>query len=110
VTESYKTLGQLAPLATTLTELYTVPALTSVVISTLIVCNRGSTSTTFRVSVRVNGEADALKQYIYYDVIIPKNDTFAATLGITLQEDDEVWVYAGNSNLSFQLWGTEITS
>jgi len=110
VAELYKTLGQLAPSATTPTMLYTVPPDTGAVVSTLIVCNRGSTATTFRVSVRVAGEADNIKQYMYYDIIIPKNDTFAATIGITLDEDDEMWVYAGNSNLTFQMWGTEITA
>ena len=72
--EIYKTLGQVALGATVLTNLYTVPGATSTVISTITVCNRGGTATTFRISVRVAGAADATKQYIYYDISIPKND------------------------------------
>ena len=105
--EIYKTLGQVATSATTATELYVVPANKRAVISTFIVCNRGSSST-FRVSIRVAGEAEANKQYIYYDVPIPGNDTFAATLGITLEETDEIYVYSGSVNMNFQIWGTEI--
>ena len=102
-----KVLGQVAPAATTATDLYTVPASTSMVVSTLSVCNRGATNSTFRVSIRVAGAADATKQYLYYDTVAPKNDTVAATLGITLAATDVVTVYAGNANLSFQIFGQE---
>ena len=81
MTVTIKTLGQAAPLATTETTLYTVPAVTTAVCSSLICCNRGATSTTFRVSVSVGGGATANKDYIYYDLAIPANDTFIATAG-----------------------------
>jgi len=104
-----KVLGQVAPAATTATDLYTVPGATSTVVSTLLVCNRGATSATFRVSVRVAGAADATKQYLYYDVAIAKNDTFTATLGVSLAATDVITVYAGNANLSFSAFGQEKT-
>jgi len=107
--EAYKSLGQSAPAATTETDLYTVPAATSAVCSTLIVCNRGGTSTTFRVSHAAGGGATQNKDYIYFDVTIPRYDTFTATLGITMATGDKIKVYAGNGNLSFNLYGTELT-
>lgn len=107
--ETYKVLGQVAPVAVTPTVLYTVPALTKTVVSTIIVCNRGSSATTFRISIRIAGAADSTKQYIYYDIPIARYDTFASTVGITLNLTDEIWVYGGNSNLSFSIFGTEIT-
>lgn len=103
-----KTLGQLAPAATTLTALYTVPALTYTVVSSVIVCNQNSTSSTFRISVAVLGAADTPKQYLYYDVPISKNNTFVATIGISLNAGDVVRVYAGNTNVSFNLMGVEV--
>lgn len=39
---TYKVLGQSAPAATTAVDLYTVPALTSTIVSTITVCNRAS--------------------------------------------------------------------
>ena len=48
---AYKVLGQSNPAATTLTTLYTVPAVTSAVCSTLSICNVG-VSTTFRADRR----------------------------------------------------------
>lgn len=104
-----KVLGQVAPLATTETLLYTVPASTGTVISTLTVCNRNATAATFRVSVAVGGGATANKDYIYYDLTIGGNDTFAATFGITLAATDKVQVYASTANLSFSAFGEENT-
>ena len=106
---AYKNLGQAAPGATTETDLYTVPGATAAVTSSVVVCNRGVVSTTFRVSASVGGGATATKDYLYYDVSIPAGDTFIATVGITLAATDKVRVYAGNANLSFSLWGSENT-
>ena len=102
-----KILGQATPLTTTLTDIYTVPALRSTVVSSVVVCNRGTTSTTFRISLAIAGAADTNAQYLYYDVPITKNNTFVATIGISLATTDKVRVYAGNANLSFNLVGVE---
>ena len=105
--DTLKILGQVAPSATTETTLYTVPGSTSTTISTLVVCNRG-TAATFRVSVSVGGGATANKDYLYYDLAIPANDTFGATLGITLAATDVVRVYASTTDLSFAAFGVEV--
>ena len=105
----YKILGQSSPSATTSTDLYTVPATTSTVCSSLSICNRGGTQTTFRVSISPDGAAIANKDYLYYDVTLAGNDTFIATIGVTLATTDKIRVYAGNANLSFQIFGTEIS-
>jgi hypothetical protein len=105
----YKTLGQSSPAATTETDLYTVPAATSAVASSVIVCNRSAVLATFRISIAVGGGATANKDYIYYDLPIGANDTFIATIGVTLATTDKVKVYASNTNLSFSLYGSEIS-
>jgi hypothetical protein len=104
----YKVLGQSNPAATTLTSLYTVPATTSAVASTLTVCNIG-VSTTVRVAVRPAGAGIANQHYIIYDVAVNSNDTLFFTLGLSLATTDVVSVYAGSANVSFNLYGTEIT-
>lgn len=105
----YKVLGQVSPSATTETALYTVPAATSAVASSVIVCNRSAVLSTFRISIAVGGAATATKDYIYYDLPIGANDTFIATIGVTLAATDVVRVYASNTNLSFSLYGSEIS-
>jgi hypothetical protein len=107
-TETRKVLGQAALAATTLTDVYTVPAATQAVISTMVVTNRAGSSTNFRLSVAVAGAADNSKQYLYYDVTIPAFETFCSTIGVTLNTTDVVRAYAGNSNLSVNLFGVEI--
>jgi len=103
----YKVLGQSAPSATTNTDLYTVPASTQAVCSTLAVCNRGA-STTFRVAVRPAGASAANQHWIVYDAEIDAGDSVFLTLGISLATTDVVTVYAGHADMSFSLFGTEI--
>lgn len=107
--EAAKVLGQVEAPATTLTDLYTVPASTQTTVSSLVICNRTNSSKTFRVSVAVANLADTLKQYIYYDVTVMRNDTFIATIGLTLAATDRVRVYASAVGLSFSLYGVEYT-
>ena len=109
MTDTFKVLGQVTPGAGTLTTLYTVPAVTSSTLSTLLAANRSSLPTNFRVSVAVAGAADEAKQYLYYDVPLAANDTFAATLGVTLATTDLVRVRSSNGQVSFNLFGVEVT-
>jgi hypothetical protein len=104
----YKVLGQSAPSAVTNTTLYTVPASTSAVCSTLAICNRGAT-TTVRVAIRPAGATLANQHYIIYDNAVNQYDTIFLTLGVTLATTDVVTVYAGTANTSFSLFGSEIT-
>jgi hypothetical protein len=104
-----KVLGQVDVAATTETTLYTVPAATSTVVSTVIVCNRAATAATFRVYVCVAGAGTDVKQYLYYDHPIDGNDSFPATLGITLAATDVVKVYASTTDVSFSAFGQEDT-
>ena len=106
---TYKVLGQANPSAATLSTLYTVPAATSTVVSSMTVANRSSVATSFRVAIRVAGAGIGDEDYLYYDVPISGNDTFAFTFGVTLATTDVVSVYATLATLSFNLFGGEIT-
>lgn len=107
--EALKVLGQAAPAATTETTLYTVPALTSTSCSSITICNRSTSVASFRVSISVGGGATASKDYLYYDVQLAGNDTFIATIGISLATTDVVRVYASTASLSFNMFGLERT-
>jgi hypothetical protein len=104
----YKVLGQVEPAATTATTLYTVPAATSTVCSTLSICNTGA-STTYRVAIRPAGASLADLHHIVYDATIAQFDTTLLTLGITLETTDVVTVYAGTASVVFNLYGSEIS-
>lgn len=106
---TYKVLGQSNPSATTATTLYTVPALTSTVVSTIVVCNQAATAGTYRVAVRVNGASLTTSQYLAYDVSLPANATDTLTLGLTLGAADVITVYASSANFSFSAFGSELS-
>lgn len=104
----YKILGQSSPSATTETDLYTAPSDKTCVVSSIVVCNRNSTSATFRISISIDGAVTSNKDYLYYDVTLNGNDTFIATVGLTLSEDDKIRIYSSTANLSFSVFGSEI--
>ena len=104
---AYKVLGQSAPSATTATTLYTVPAGSSTVVSTIAVCNRAATSGTYRVSVRPSGATLANQHYIAYDSAITANNSTMLTIGVTLAATDVLEVYASSANMSFSAFGSE---
>jgi hypothetical protein len=107
---TYKVLGQAFPNANTNFSLYTVPAATSAIVSTLNVCNQSLLSNvTFRVAVRPAGEALASKHYIVYDTALPAQDSIALSLGMTMGNTDVLTVYSYLGNVSFNVFGTEIT-
>jgi hypothetical protein len=106
---AYKILGQSAPAATTEVDLYTVPAATSAIISTVTVVNRGTTSGTFRVYVSPAGAVTANKNYIFYDATLQPKQTLTLTLGITLASTDELRIYASTADFSFNAFGTELS-
>jgi hypothetical protein len=106
----YKVLGQSAPAGVTNTNLYTVPAATSSVISTLVIANRDPTVSTYRIAIRPAGATIANQHYIAYDVAVGASDSTTLTLGITLAATDIITVYASTSKLSFSVFGSEITA
>ena len=105
----YKTLGQAAPAATTSTDLYTVPAATSAIISTIVVTNRSATDATFRISQSLAGAVLANKDYLVYDTTVPGSGFITLTLGVTMATTDKLRVYASTANLSFNVFGTELS-
>ena len=105
---NYKVLGQSIPSANTNTTLYTCATANGAVGSTVAICNQG-VSTTIRAAVRVANAAIEAKQYIVYDAVASANDTLFLTIGVALANTDIVTVYANTANVSFSLFGSEIT-
>jgi glucose-6-phosphate dehydrogenase assembly protein OpcA len=105
----YKVLAQLNPAATTATTLYTVPASTSTVVSTITIANQTATAATFRIAVRPAAATLAALHYIAYDITVGASDTTALTLGLTLATTDVITVYASTATLSFNAYGSEIS-
>ena len=100
----YGALGQAAPAATTLTDLYA-PAPGRHASVRVICCNRG-TATTVRVSLAPQGAANAVSQYIVYDAPLGDYAT-QATAPLTVGGYDMVRAYSASGNVSFTVTGIE---
>lgn len=107
MTDVLKPLGQVAPDATTETVLYTTPDVAMTTVSSLVICNRGASAGTVRVSVSVAGAATSNKDYLLYDKSVGANDYITLVIGITIKEGDVVRVYASSGDFSFNLFGVE---
>lgn len=109
--------------ATTYTDLYTVPTSTSVVVSTISICNRTTSNATFRICIRSGTAASgagtsslgttsspSTSSFLFYDTIVYANSTLAITAGVTMTAAEVMTVYASAGNaLTFQLFGSIIT-
>jgi hypothetical protein len=105
---AYKVLGQAFLTNTFGSNVYTVPAATSSVISTINLCNQASVPSTFSIAIRPAGAALANQHYIALNTPIPALDAIALTLGITLGNTDVVQVFSGYGNtISVSLFGAE---
>lgn len=105
---SYKILGQSAPADTNNADLYTVPANTETVISTLLVTNTTASPAKCRIFVRSNGATAATSNALVYDAEVNGNDFKAITIGITVNSTDVISVRSSIADaLTFQAFGSE---
>lgn len=106
---NYKVLGQVAPSATTDTDVYTVPSATEAVVSTVVLANRSATAGTYRLAVRPNGATLSNEHYLAFDIPLAGNDSTTLTLGITMDASDVLAVYCSSSDMSVNVFGSEIS-
>jgi hypothetical protein len=104
---SYKVLAQQAT-TTSLVSMYTVPAATETIISSIVVANTSASDRTYRITIQPNNDTLAQKHYIAYDVTSKANTTTSYTLGITLDATDQVYILGSTTDLSISLFGSEI--
>jgi hypothetical protein len=99
-------LGAVAPTATTLTAVYTVPASRKATV-TLNVCNRGSAPITVRVA-HIDGAVGAVanEDYIEWSAPLPVGGVLERT-GITMQPTHTLAVFASDGNASAVVHGIE---
>lgn len=106
----YKVLGQSAPAAATATTLYTVPASTDSIVSTINAVNtHASNSDIIRIAVRPAGATLANQHYIVFGLSLAAGATFTYTAGITIDTTDVITVYSTNGTTSFSAFGSEIS-
>jgi hypothetical protein len=89
-------------------DLYTVPAATEAVISTIAVANTTTSAGTFRIFVRIGGAAAAQgTNALVWDSAIDPTDTVFLTVGVALAAGDIVTVRASASDIVFTAFVNE---
>ena len=92
--------------------LYTVPAATYAIVSTVFACNRNTNNNTanIRIAQVDAGTINNLAPEDYlYDLYLSAHDTFASTCGISMGPLDTLVVYSDQVGVNFIASGLEIT-
>lgn len=105
---TFKVLGQRNPPATTLQDIYEVPAGNSAIISTINICNQSAGISTFRLAVRPANASISGLHYIAYDTPVSPNDSLSLTMGVTMATTDVISVYSNTASTSFSIFGSEL--
>ena len=107
---TYKILGQSIPSDTSNATMYTVPASTEAIASTITVTNVSGTEASFRIFIVEDGDSASTGNALAYDATIAANSFTAFSLGVTLGAADAIVVRSGTgSAVTFQAFGTELT-
>jgi hypothetical protein len=108
----YKRLGAAQGNGTigTAVNIYTCPAATSTVISTINICNTSSTAGTFTIGISTSSATYQAAGYLVYQAAIAGNDTIGLTFGATLDATNCFLVASSSANtISFSVFGSEIS-
>jgi hypothetical protein len=89
--------------------LYVVPASTETVISSIVICNRGSNKATYRWAIVPGGGAAGDANWQEYDSEVDGNVSEFRTLGCTLPAAAEVRIRADTTDISFSIYYVEVS-
>lgn len=90
--------------------IYTCPASTAAVVSTINICNTSSTAATFTIGISTASATYQAAGYLFYQVSLAGNDSFTATIGATLDATNCYLVASSSaSTVSFSVFGSEIS-
>ena len=93
----------------TFATLYTTPASTEAVISSLVICNQSSSAITVRIGLDATEGTPGADEFLVYDASVAGNDTVALTLGITMDASKYLRVSSSANTMSFSAFLSEIT-
>lgn len=108
---TYKVLGQVQGTSSlsTYSTLYTVPASTGSIISTIAICNTASADYKFRVAISTTTNPTA-PNWIVYDATVAANDTSFITVSLCMDITYKYLIISSeNTAVSFTACGSEVT-
>lgn len=89
--------------------LYTTPAATQAVISSLVITNQASSDVTVRIGLDATAGTPGASEWLVYDAVVSGNDTVALTLGVTLDAAKFIRVSSSADTCNFSAFLSEIS-
>jgi hypothetical protein len=89
--------------------LYTTPAATEAVISSIVICNQGTGSIQVRIGLDDTAGTPGASEWLVYDISVAGNDTIALTLGVTMPEQKFLRVSSSLDTCNFTAFVSEIS-
>ena len=107
---TYKILGQAQPADTAVADVYTVPAATQTVVSTITATNVDGTASDINIYVVPDGGTAGVANALVYAAELGANTVQAFTIGLTLGAAEKISVQsATGSAVTYQVFGQEIS-
>jgi len=89
--------------------LYTTPASTEAVISSVVITNQSSSAVTIRICLDTTAGTPGSDEWLVYDASVAGNDTVALTLGITMDASKYLRVSSSADTCNFSAFLSEIS-
>jgi len=93
----------------TFATLYTTPAATSAVISSLVICNQSSSAITVRIGLDATEGTPGASEFLVYDASVAANDTLILTMGLAMAASKYLRISSSANTCSFTASVSEIS-
>ena len=89
--------------------LYTTPASTEAVISSIVICNTASADATFRIGMDDTAGTPGASEWLVYDATVGANDTVVLTMGVSMAASKFIRVSSSANTVTFSAFVSEIS-
>ena len=107
--QTYEILGQLAPSANTLTNVFVTGASSSAIVGTITLHNFSDANASYSLVVRPINETLANKHFIIRGGILPAREMISITGAVTMNANAILAANTNGGSVSFNAYGVEIT-
>jgi len=110
--QSFKRLGAINPSANTQTNVYVVPAATSVVVSTITICNQSTSNASYSIALMDSSQFNSsapTATFLVRGAVVPAADTIVLTMGLTANAGSVFAANTNSANISISAFGSEIS-
>ena len=107
--QTYEILGQLAPSANTLTNVFVTGASSSAIVGTITLHNFSDANASYSLVVRPINESLANKHFIIRGGVLPAREMISITGAVTMNANAILAANTNGGSVSFNAYGVEIT-